>query len=253
VLRRTKGQVARELPERVEQTLVCDLGREERRLYLEIHARARASLDERIGARGIGRSAVHILEALLRLRQAACHPGLIDAERRAEDSAKLDVLLSHLESVRAEGRKALVFSQFATLLRIVKERLDTRGVVSEYLDGATTDRGQRVERFQTDPECSVFLLSLKAGGVGLNLTAADCVFLLDPWWNPAAEAQAIDRAHRIGQKRTVFAYRILARNTVEEKVAELQRTKRALADALFGRDSAPIEGMSREDLEMLLA
>jgi superfamily II DNA or RNA helicase len=253
VLRRTKGQVARDLPERVEQTIVCDLGKEERRLYVELHARARSSLAQRIDTQGVARSAVHILEALLRLRQAACHPGLVDASRREEDSAKLDVLMEHLENLREEGRKALVFSQFATLLRIVKTRLDARGVPCEYLDGATTNRAERVARFQDDPSCAVFLLSLKAGGVGLNLTAADSVFLLDPWWNPAAEAQAIDRAHRIGQQRTVFAYRILARNTVEEKVAELQRTKRALADALFGRDSAPIEGMSREDLEMLLA
>jgi superfamily II DNA or RNA helicase len=247
VLRRTKAQVARDLPDRVEQTIVCDLGRDERRLYAELRARARASLSQPAA------STMHVLEALLRLRQAACHPGLVDTARRADESAKLEALLAHLESVRAEGRKALVFSQFATLLGIVKDRLEAQGFSCEYLDGSTVDREARVTRFQEDAACSVFLLSLKAGGVGLNLTAADCVFLLDPWWNPAAEAQAIDRAHRIGQHRTVFAYRLLARDTVEEKVAALQREKRALAESLFGETSGAIEGMSREDLELLLS
>jgi SNF2 family DNA or RNA helicase len=226
---------------------VCDLGRDERRLYAELRARARASLV------GGAETTMHVLEALLRLRQAACHPGLVDAARRADESAKLEALVQHLESVRAEGRKALVFSQFATLLGIVRERLEGQGFACEYLDGQTQDREARVTRFQEDASCSVFLLSLKAGGVGLNLTAADCVFLLDPWWNPAAEAQAIDRAHRIGQRRTVFAYRLLSRDTVEEKVALLQREKRALAESLFGEASGAIEGMTREDLELLLS
>ena len=151
---------------------------------------------------------MHVLEALLRLRQAACHPGLIDPRHADEPSAKLDALLPQLAEVREEGHKALVFSQFTSLLALLRARLDAAGLTYEYLDGRTRDRQARVERFQTDPQCRLFLISLKAGGLGLNLTAADYVFLLDPWWNPAVEAQAIDRAHRIGQTRHVFAYRL---------------------------------------------
>ncbi len=252
-LRRTKLQVAPELPERVEQTIVCELEGEQRRAYDELHAHYRRSLRKRVARDGVARSTAHILEALLRLRQAACHPGLIKEALRGEPSAKLDVLLQHLDAVRAQGQKALVFSQFTSLLAILRDRLDERGVAYESLDGKTTDRASPVRRFQTDPACSVFLLSLRAGGTGLNLTAAEYVFLLDPWWNPAVEAQAIDRAHRIGQTRTVLAYRLIARATVEEKVAALQAQKRELADALFGEGGAAVGGLTREDLENLLA
>jgi superfamily II DNA or RNA helicase len=252
-LRRTKRQVAPELPGRIEQTLVCELPPEQRRIYDELHAHYRDAVLGRAGSGGTELSTAHILEALLRLRQVACHPGLVDPARRGDPSAKLDTLLEQLETLRAEGQKALVFSQFTSLLAIVKERLDERGIVYEYLDGATRDRAARVERFQTDETCGVFLLSLKAGGVGLNLTAAEYVFVLDPWWNPAVEAQAIDRAHRIGQTRAVFAYRLLARGTVEEKVALLQAEKRELADAFFGEGAPTLAGLTREDLQRLLA
>ncbi len=252
-LRRTKRQVAPELPERVEQTVVCDLSAEQRRLYDELLAHYRQSVSDRVARDGVARSTAHILEALLRLRQAACHPGLINPSRRGEPSAKLDTLVARLETLREEGQKALVFSQFTSLLAIVRDRLDDRGIVYEYLDGATRDRPERVARFQSDERCGVFLLSLKAGGVGLNLTAAEYVFVLDPWWNPAVEAQAIDRAHRIGQTKSVFAYKLLARETVEEKVAQLQAQKRELADALFGEGGAALSGLTREDLAALLA
>jgi superfamily II DNA or RNA helicase len=252
-LRRTKREVAPELPDRVEQKVECQLPTEQRRLYDELHVHYRESLKRRVARRGVAQSTAHILEALLRLRQAACHPGLIDPARRGEPSAKLDVLLEHLDTVKAQGQKALVFSQFTSLLSIVRDRLDERGITYEYLDGATRDRPARIERFQSDERCQVFLLSLKAGGVGLNLTAAEYVFLLDPWWNPAVEAQAIDCAHRIGQTRTVFAYKLLAAGTVEEKVAQLQEQKRELADALFGGGGAALTGLTREDLELLLA
>jgi len=194
-----------------------------------------------------------VLEALLRLRQAACHPGLIDRSRKDEPSAKLDVLLPRLTEVIEEGHKALVFSQFTTLLGIVRDRLDRGGVSYEYLDGRTRNRAARVRRFEEDADCQLFLVSLKAGGLGLNLTAADYVFLLDPWWNPAAEAQAIDRTHRIGQTRPVFAYRLIARDTVEEKVLALQQTKRQLADAILTTDNSLIRALRREDLEVLLS
>jgi SNF2 family DNA or RNA helicase len=196
---------------------------------------------------------MHILEALLRLRQAACHPGLIDNKKAAAPSAKLEVLLPQLAEVIEEGHKVLVFSQFTSLLAIVRQRLDEDGIRYEYLDGRTRDRAWRVERFQGDPDCKLFLVSLKAGGLGLNLTAADYVFLLDPWWNPAVEAQAIDRAHRIGQSRHVFAYRLIARDTVEEKVLELQKSKRDLADAIINADNSLIRNLGRDDLELLLS
>lgn len=194
-----------------------------------------------------------MLEALLRLRQVACHPGLIDKSKVRESSAKLDLLLPQLVEVSEEGHKALVFSQFTKLLAIVRHRLDREGVIYEYLDGRTRDRQSKVERFQSNSDCRLFLISLKAGGLGLNLTAAEYVFLLDPWWNPAVEAQAIDRTHRIGQARPVFAYRIIARDTVEEKVLELQNSKRALADAIITADNSMIRQIRREDLELLLS
>ncbi|MGH2720768.1 MAG: DEAD/DEAH box helicase, partial [Actinomycetota bacterium] len=158
-----------------------------------------------------------------------------------------------LVEVAAEGHKAIVFSQFTKLLAILKGRLDREGISYAYLDGRTKDRQGRVASFQEDPDCRLFLISLKAGGLGLNLTAAEYVFLLDPWWNPAVEAQAIDRAHRIGQALPVFAYRIIARGTVEEKVLQLQETKRALADAIITADNSLIREIRREDLELLLS
>jgi superfamily II DNA or RNA helicase len=253
ILRRTKDQVAKDLPEKTEQTVYCDLGPAQRQLYDELRAHYRQALLARVDAIGLQRSKLQVLSALLRLRQAACHPGLVDTARVADDSAKLDVLLPQLEELAESGQKVLVFSQFTSLLAIVKKRLDKVGVVYESLDGRTRDRAARVERFQTDPDCRLFLISLKAGGVGLNLTAAGYVFLLDPWWNPAAEAQAIDRTHRIGQTKPVFAYRLIAKDTVEEKVLALQQTKRELADAILGGDAGPITDLKREDLELLLS
>jgi SNF2 family DNA or RNA helicase len=158
-----------------------------------------------------------------------------------------------LVEIVEEGHKALVFSQFTSFLALLKPRLHAAGLVHEYLDGQTRDRAARVKRFETDAGCGVFLISLKAGGLGLNLTAAEYVFLLDPWWNPAVEAQAVDRAHRIGQARHVFAYRLVARGTVEEKVLALQGKKRALADAIVRADEGVLRGLRREDLELLLS
>ncbi len=254
LLRRTKEQVAKDLPEKSEQTIYCDLEPAQRKLYDELREHYRNSLLGRVARDGIRKSKIQILEALLRLRQAACHPGLIDrAKWSGEASAKLDVLLPQLREVFAEGHKTLVFSQFTTMLAIVRQRLDEEGIPYAYLDGRTRDRQARVQWFQNDPNCKVFLISLKAGGLGLNLTAADYIFLLDPWWNPAVECQAIDRAHRIGQTRPVFAYRLIARDTVEEKVLELQAQKRALADAIITADNSLIRDLGREELELLLS
>jgi SNF2 family DNA or RNA helicase len=207
----------------------------------------------RVNGGNLGRAKLQVLEALLRLRQAACHPGLIDPARGRDGSAKLDVLMPSVLEAIDEGHKTLVFSQFTSLLSLLRQRLDAEGVTYEYLDGHTTDRESRVARFQTDSECRLFLISLKAGGVGLNLTAAEYVFLLDPWWNPAVEAQAMDRAHRIGQERSVFGYRLIARDTVEERVLELQQRKRKLADAILTADNSLIRDLKREDLELLLS
>jgi superfamily II DNA or RNA helicase len=251
MLRRTKDQVARELPDRTEQTLYCDLERPQRVLYDDLRDHYRRTLLK--SADRPGGAKLQILEALLRLRQAACHPGLIDPGRSQQASAKFDMLVPRIAEATTEGHKTLVFSQFTSLLAILRARLDSEGIAYEYLDGRTRDRQTRIERFQQDPECRLFLISLKAGGVGLNLTAAEYVFLLDPWWNPAVEAQAIDRAHRIGQTRHVFAYRLIARDTVEERVLELQAKKRGLADAILNADNRLLRDLRREDLELLLS
>ncbi len=253
ILRRTKEQVAPELPEKVEQTIHCELEGAQRKLYDELRAHYRQTLFAAVAQKGLNRSKLQVLEALLRLRQAACHIGLVDPTRAGEPSAKFELLLSRLREIVDEGHKALVFSQFTTLLGLLRSRLDAESIVYEYLDGRTRDRAARVQRFEQDSRCQVFLISLKAGGVGLNLTAADYVFLLDPWWNPAVEAQAIDRTHRIGQTKHVFAYRLIARDTVEEKITELQESKRELTDAIFAEDAGLIRTLRSEDLEWLLS
>ena len=253
ILRRTKAQVARDLPQRLEQTIHCELDAVQRKMYNDLKDHYRQSLLQKIAVEGIAKNKIQVLEALLRLRQAACHPGLIDKSKTGQGSAKLDALLPQLAEVTDGGHKALVFSQFTSMLAIVRDRLDTAKVPYAYLDGRTRDRQAVVERFQKEGECKLFLISLKAGGVGLNLTAAEYVFLLDPWWNPAVEAQAIDRAHRIGQTRQVFAYRIIAKDTVEEKVLQLQSTKRELADAIINADNSLIGKLGRDDLEVLLS
>jgi SNF2 family DNA or RNA helicase len=237
----------------VEQTLSVELEGAQRKFYDDLLEAYRRSVLEQVDKGGVGKARMHILEALLRLRQAACHPALADPTRIAAPSAKLDALIPALEEVVAEGHKALVFSQFTSFLALLRSRLDEAGVIYEYLDGDTRDRQAHVDRFENNPACPIFLISLKAGGHGLNLTSADYVFILDPWWNPAVEAQAIDRAHRIGQTRRVIATRIVARDTIEEKILELQASKRALADAILGQDQGVLSHIGREELEMLLA
>jgi superfamily II DNA or RNA helicase len=253
ILRRTKQQVVEDLPEKTEQTLYCDMEAEQRRCYDELRAHYRDALLRKDSAE-LNRSKIEVLEALLRLRQAACHPGLISPEMTTGASAKLEMLIPSISEVVDEGHKVLVFSQFTSFLAIVRERLEQEKITYEYLDGRTRNRAAKVERFQTDPDCPVFLISLKAGGLGLNLTAAEYVYLLDPWWNPAVEAQAIDRSHRIGQIQHVFAYRLICRGTVEEKILELQQKKRDLADAILSADNrGAVQNLTREDIEFLLS
>src|SRR6185503_16751711 len=253
ILRRTKQQVAPELPERVEQTLYVDMEPAQRAFYMQLLAETRRTVFDEIDRVGVGGARMHILTALLRLRQAACHPVLADHTRPNLPSAKLDALIPTLAEIVDEDHKAVVFSQFTSFLSLVRRRLEEDGIAYEYLDGATRDREARVDRFQSADGPPLFLVSLKAGGHGLNLTAADYVYLLDPWWNPAVEAQAIDRAHRIGQTRRVIATRLVAKGTIEEKVLELQASKRALADAILGSDQGALAGIGREELEMLLS
>ena len=250
-LRRTKEAVCEDLPEKSELVLTCQLSKPMRKEYDELREHYRRALLLKADESGMNKIRMHVLEGLMRLRQAACHPGLIDAERRGEESAKLEVLIPMLEELTAEGHKALVFSQFTSFLSIVRERLDELEIPYAYLDGQTRNREETVRRFQEDGDCPLFLVSLKAGGSGLNLTAADYVFLLDPWWNPATEAQAVDRAHRIGRTRPVIAYRLITADTVEERVRELQERKRELTDALFSDSGGGLSNLTREDLEAL--
>jgi len=253
ILRRTKKQVAPELPDRVEQTIYCELEPKQRKLYDELRDYYRASLLSRVAEKGLATSKIHILEALLRMRQAAIHPGLVDTTRRGDASAKLDTLFEELPILLDGRHKVLVFSQFTSFLSIVRDQMRERGVNFAWIDGKSRDREEQVKRFQEDESVSVFLISLKAGGLGLNLTAAEYVFLLDPWWNPAVEAQAIDRAHRIGQSRNVVAYRLVARDTIEEKILLLQESKRSLAEAIIGEENSILRQMTAEDLELLLS
>ena len=252
ILRRTKEEVLDELPEKTEQSLKCEMGKKQRSMYNELRDHYRASLTKKVSEVGLKRSKIHVLEALLRLRQAACDPRLVDPDCGVRGS-KIDTLLEQLTEVIGEGHKALVFSQFTSLLGLLREDLAEKQWDYEYLDGKTRKRAEKVKRFQQEDDCKLFLISLKAGGNGLNLTAADYVFILDPWWNPAVEAQAIDRAHRMGQVRCVNAYRMVCADSVEEKIIELQQAKRELASAIISQDKSLIGELTSEDLQQLLA
>ena len=247
ILRRLKREVAPELPPRTDMVLEIELDPSERELYTAVRAATQRDLLEKLQKGG---NVLQALEALLRLRQAACHPSLVPGQH-AESSSKIEALLESLEQVAAEGHKALVFSQWTSLLDLVEPHLEKAGLKSVRLDGRTRDRAAVVNEFQAEDGPPVMLTSLKAGGTGLNLTAADHVFLLDPWWNPAAEDQAADRAHRIGQERPVLVYRLIAKDTVEEGILALQAKKRALADAAL-EGSGDAAGITREDLLALL-
>jgi superfamily II DNA or RNA helicase len=247
VLRRLKREVAPELPPRTDVVLHAELEETERQVYQAIRAATRDDVVRRLQAGG---SVVAALEALLRLRQAACHPSLVPGQE-AESSAKLDLLLEMLEEVVAEEHKALVFSQWTSFLDLVQPRLASAGIGFGRLDGSTRDRGGVVAGFQDPAGPPVLLISLTAGGVGLNLTAADHVFILDPWWNPAVEEQAADRSHRIGQDRPVMVYRLVASDTVEQRILALQEKKRELSQVALG-GSLRAGGISREDLLALL-
>jgi superfamily II DNA or RNA helicase len=252
VMRRRKTEVAPELPPRMESTLKVVLDERERTVYDAVRAATQSEMLAALGSGdGKGLNIMKALEALLRLRQAACHAGLLPGQKAAT-SAKVEALLEALETAAADGHKALVFSQWTSLLDLLEPALTQAGIAFNRLDGSTADRGAVVQAFQAESGPPVMLISLKAGGTGLNLTAADHVFLFDPWWNPAVEDQAADRAHRIGQERPVTIYRLIAADTVEERILTLQEKKRALGEAALG-DAGAAASLTREDLMALLA
>jgi len=250
ILRRTKDQVALDLPPRTEELLLVEMEPAQRKLYIKTRDYYRSLLLGLIDDDGLDDARMQILEGLLRLRQICNHPRLVDGKFRGA-SAKFELLLETLDTLRAEGHKALVFSQFVQMLSIIREGLDARGVPYAYLDGSTRDREGEVDRFQSSPELSFFLISLKAGGVGLNLTAADYVIHVDPWWNPAVEMQATDRTHRIGQTRPVFVYKLITKDTVEEKILQLQEQKRALVSQIISAEGGVFKSLTRDDVEVL--
>ncbi|HEY2510987.1 MAG TPA: SNF2-related protein, partial [Polyangiaceae bacterium] len=253
ILRRTKAEVAKDLPEKIETDNVCELTGEQASLYAAVLKEVRAQVLGEVERQGLARSQIQILAGLTRLRQAACDPRLLGLPREFtdDDSGKLVALRELIQTCVAGGHRVLVFSQFVSMLTLIRRAMAEDGVAYEYLDGSTKDRQQRVENFQSDNGPPVFLISLKAGGSGLNLTAADTVIHFDPWWNPAVEDQATDRAHRIGQSKVVTTYRLIAKGTIEEKILELGGKKRELVGAVLSEDVGGSKKLTRTDLEDL--
>jgi superfamily II DNA or RNA helicase len=253
ILRRTKSEVAKDLPEKIETEQYCELTGEQASLYAAVLKEVRAQVMGEVERQGLARSHIQILAGLTRLRQAACDPRLLNLPRKFEDedSGKLVALRELIQTCVDGGHRVLVFSQFVSMLTIIRRAMEEDGVPYEYLDGSTKDRAERVENFQRDTGPPVFLISLKAGGSGLNLTAADTVIHFDPWWNPAVEDQATDRTHRIGQTKVVTAYRLVAKGTIEEKILELGGKKRELVGAVLSEDAGGAKKLTKTDLEDL--
>jgi non-specific serine/threonine protein kinase len=255
MLRRTKEQVAKDLPEKTETILYCEMGAEQRKIYNAYRNTYKAQILGMIDERGIERSTFHILQGLTRLRQICDSPAILNADEPLPNhSVKSDELIREITE-NVGNHKALVFSQFLGMLAIIRQQLECAGIAYAYFDGSSSaaERERAVQEFQTSESCRVFLISLKAGGVGLNLTAADYVYLVDPWWNPAVEQQAIDRTHRIGQTKNIFAYRLICKDTIEEKMLVLQERKRTLAAELVADDNAMLKRLTREDIAFLLS
>jgi SNF2 family DNA or RNA helicase len=249
LLRRLKQQVAKDLPERIEERRDCELGEEQRKLYLAELRRSREQVFQTVASQGLSKSKMHVLAALTRLRQICCHPQLVGSDSA---SGKTDTLFELLEPLLAEGQKVLVFSQFVQMLKLLETECTTRQIPTHILTGATKQRQEVVQAFQDHAQPGVFLLSLRAAGTGLNLTSASYVVLYDPWWNPAVEAQAIDRSHRIGQTRTVIAFRLIAPGTVEEKIWDLQQRKAQTIKDVLGEEGFA-RSLTKTDLEYLFA
>jgi SNF2 family DNA or RNA helicase len=254
ILRRLKTEVAKDLPAKLEQVSFCELTDDQAEIYKQLLALSRKEVMEAVGAQGVAKSKMIVLNALLRLRQVCCDPRLLKmdkAEFTDESSGKLAMFGELLEEAMDGGHRVLVFSQFTTMLALLKDKLAAENIEFCYLDGSTTNRGAVVERFQGNAQIPVFLISLKAGGVGLTLTGADTVVHFDPWWNPAVEDQATDRAHRIGQTRVVTSYKLIARGTVEEKILALQQKKRAIIKATLGGEETLADNLTWEEIQGL--
>jgi superfamily II DNA or RNA helicase len=249
ILRRMKQQVAKELGDKVETTLTVEMTDKQRKLYDKVRFLFKSQIENEFETNNAG-AKFKVLEGLTKLRQICCHPQLLDADSKA-DSAKLELMLETLQDVVKEGHKVLVFSQFTSMLSIVKSKLGQLNIPYSYLDGKTNKREQVVQEFTDNPAIPVFLISLKAGGVGINLTCADYVFIYDPWWNPAVESQAVDRTHRIGQDKTVFVYRFVTKDSVEEKIMELQETKKELVKNIISVDESLLKKLNLADIQKL--
>jgi SNF2 family DNA or RNA helicase len=249
MLRRTKDKVATELPLKTEIIRSVSFESDQAQLYETIRVSMEKSVRESIKTMGLAKSHISILAALLKLRQVCCDPRLLKIEeaQKVKESAKLEMLLELVEELREEGRRILVFSQFTSMLEIIEEQMIKSETPYSLLTGSTLKRQEQIDKFNTG-ETEVFLISLKAGGVGLNLTTADVVIHYDPWWNPAAQDQATDRAYRIGQDKPVFVYKLIVQNSVEEKIVQMQEDKKALADALYEGKEQGFEKMDEKDL-----
>ena len=255
ILRRTKEQVAKDLPEKQEMVLFCEMEDEQRKIYDAYRNDYRNQILGTIESQGIQRSQLTILQGLMKLRQICDSPAILnEAEKFENHSIKLEELTREITE-NIGNHKALIFSQFLGMLALIKGKLTELGVKFEYFDGSTSapDREKAIQSFQNDESIRVFLISLKAGGVGLNLTAADYVYIVDPWWNPAVEQQAIDRTHRIGQTKNIFAYRMICKDTIEDKILQLQEKKRSLAKELIADDATFVKSLTREDVEYLFS
>jgi superfamily II DNA or RNA helicase len=256
VMRRLKIDVAADLPDKIEQEMIVPLAEEQAKLYKQVLGQVRKSVLSEVEKKGVSKAQIQILAALTRLRQVACDPRLMklpDTDFDADDSGKLGALREIIDEAVDGNHRVLVFSQFVEMLNHIRAALDTDGVQYEYLDGSTKDRIDRVDRFNEDTSVPVFLISLKAGGTGLNLTGADTVVHFDPWWNPAVEDQATDRAHRIGQTKNVNVYKLIAAGTVEEKILELSAKKRALVSNVLSTEGSPLKGLTKADVENLFS
>ncbi len=252
LLRRTKLVISDELPEKTEIVLHSSFTDSEKEVYENWKNYYKSEINSTIKEKGIGASRMKILEGLMKLRQVCLHPRLVDS-RYNGSSAKFDLLMMELEKVLSDGHKVLVFSSFVKMLGIVKDELEKRGILYSYLDGKTKNREEVVSGFQDSKEARAFLISIKAGGVGLNLTSADYVFILDPWWNPAVEMQAMDRAHRIGQENKVFVYKMIAEGSIEEKILKLQKSKKKLVEDLIVEDEGVLKSISVKDVKEIFS
>ncbi len=252
VLRRTKTQVATELPAKTENLFYCQMSDEQKEYYEKVKSEYRNALLVNLENGSFKRSQIQVLQGLTKLRQIANHPLMID-EGYEGDSGKFENVIHTLENVLSRGHKVLVFSQFVKQLDIYRRYFDGQNIPFAYLDGATSKRGEVVREFQANKDIKLFLISIKAGGVGLNLTEADYVFILDPWWNPAVEQQAIDRTHRIGQDKNVFIYKFITKDTVEEKILALQNRKRKVAESLITTEESFVKSLTAKDISDILS